>query len=72
VDAEELETNPESWKLGQFQSRSDRDTNSAAVSVKLRETSGVYFAKFLSRAEEVYVLMAATPLSPPSLFNFTL
>jgi hypothetical protein len=66
MDAEELETDPESWKLGQLLSRSDWDTNGAVVSVTLREIGGVYFAEVLSRVEEVYVLMAATILSPPS------
>ena len=66
MEAEELETDPESWKLGQFLSRRDWDTNGAAVSVTLRETGRVYFAELLSSAKEVYVLMAATALSPSS------
>jgi hypothetical protein len=66
VDAEELKTDPESWKRGHFLSGSDWHTNGAVVSATLREIGGVYCAEVLSRAEEVYVLMAAKALSPSS------
>ena len=66
MDAEELETDPESWKLGRFPPRSDWYIKYAVVSAKLREIGGVYCAEVLSRAEEVYVLVVATALSPSS------
>ena len=50
MDAEELETDPESWKLGHFLSRSDWHNTGAVVSATLREIGGVYSTEFLSTA----------------------
>jgi len=59
VDAEELETDTQSRKLGHFVFRSDWYTNGATVSVTLLDLGGVYCA-------EVYGLIAAADFSPSS------
>ena len=60
MDAEELETDTQSWERGYFVSRSDWYTNGATVSVTLLDLRGVYCA------EEVCGFMAAAALSPSS------
>ena len=70
MDAEELGTDTDGWKLGHFLSLSDLHTDATASNVTLSETGGVYCTEVLSRTEQLHVLMAysysTTALSPSS------